>query len=106
MYRGYREELQTGAAVGAFRYSPSQSSMDVEFTQLSDPGRVRSGNEDYLGHVLAVTADQARSHGWLFVLADGVGGHDLGEIASHTAVESLRAGFREAPAGETPSSLL
>jgi PPM family protein phosphatase len=106
MYRGYREELPAGAAAGAFRYNPSQSSMDVEFTQLSDPGRVRSGNEDYLGHVLAVTADQARSHGWLFVLADGVGGHDLGEIASRTAVESLRAAFREAPAGETPSSLL
>ncbi len=80
--------------------------MDVEFTQISDPGRVRPGNEDYLGHVLAVTTDQARSHGWLFVLADGVGGHDLGEIASHTAVESLRAGFREAPPGETATSLL
>ena len=80
--------------------------MDVEFSALSDRGRVREGNEDYLGHVAPASPAQARSHGWLFVLADGVGGHDLGEVASHTAVESLRRGFREAPGGETPTSLL
>jgi protein phosphatase len=47
-----------------------------------------------------------RSHGWLFVLADGVGGHDLGEVASHTAVESMLESFRDAPAGELHGALL
>lgn len=101
--------MRSAAAVDrstSWHGGPEQSSMDVEFTQLSDRGRVRQGNEDYLGHVLAPTPAQARSHGWLFALADGVGGHDLGEIASRTAVENLCAGFREAPAGETPASLL
>ena len=37
---------------------------------------------------------------WLFALADGVGGQDLGEVASRTAVESLLAGFRRARDGE------
>ena len=79
--------------------------MDVEFTQLSDLGRVRQGNEDYFGHAAPATPERVRSHGWLFVLADGVGGHDLGEVASHTAVESVLAGFRDAPAGETHTAL-
>ncbi len=74
--------------------------LDVEFMQLSDPGRVRGRNEDYLGHVNAGDA------GWLFALADGVGGHQKGEVASHAAVESVLAGFREAPGGESHAALL
>src|SRR6202011_2480856 len=93
------------ASAAAPAYRPLQSSMDVEFTQLSDRGQVREGNEDYLGHVLAETPERARSHGWLFALADGVGGHDLGEVASRTAIESMIAGFREAGAGEPHNAL-
>ena len=53
---------------------PSTSGLHVEFAQLSDPGRQREQNEDYLGHAAPDSPAQARSHGWLFVLADGVGG--------------------------------
>ena len=80
--------------------------LDVEFSQLSDRGRVREGNEDYLGYARPATPAQARTHGWLFALADGVGGHELGEVASQTAVESLLAGFQEAAAGESHTALL
>jgi len=80
--------------------------LQLEFAQLSDCGRVRDHNEDYLGHVLPVTSAEARSHGWLFVLADGVGGHAQGEVASRTAVETLVAGFREAPPGEPLGAIL
>ena len=80
--------------------------LDIEFAQLSDNGKVRPHNEDYLGHVLASSPEQALSHGWLFVLADGVGGAQQGEVASQTAVESLLKGFREAAKGEPLSSLL
>ncbi|MGH9511990.1 MAG: PP2C family protein-serine/threonine phosphatase [Terriglobales bacterium] len=81
-------------------------SLDVEFAQLSDTGRVRDHNEDYLGHFIPTTPMQVRSHGWLFVLADGVGGQDKGEVASRMAVERVIAGFREAPGEERHSSLL
>jgi len=80
--------------------------LDVEFAQLSDPGRVREHNEDYLGYFLPATPEEMRSRGCLFVLADGVGGHDKGEVASHTAVESMLAGFRGASAGEPHAALL
>ena len=63
--------------------------LDVEFAQLSDSGKSRDHNEDYQGYAVPENAEQARSHGWLFALADGVGGHDDGEIASHAAPETL-----------------
>jgi serine/threonine protein phosphatase PrpC len=106
MYRG-RTVTSSGAATGAARgVEPQQTSMDVEFTQLSDLGRVRQGNEDYIGHVAPPNPERVRSHGWLFVLADGVGGHDLGEVASQTAVETILAGFGGATPGDAHSGLL
>jgi protein phosphatase len=80
--------------------------MDVEFFELSDLGKVRDGNEDYFGHAAPDAPTRVRSHGWLFVLADGVGGQDHGEVASRTAVDSVVAGFRDAVAGEPHSGLL
>jgi PPM family protein phosphatase len=100
--------VAAGAAAGVLsRLRPQQTSMlDVEFSQLSDTGRVREHNEDYLGHALPSTAEEARTHGWLFALADGVGGQERGEVASRSAVEGLLAGFRSSPAGEVPAALL
>src|ERR1700686_2647280 len=90
--------------------------LELEFAQASDPGRVRDHNEDYLGYVTpAIPAQpqsspaqgpQAQIQGWLFALADGVGGQDKGEVASRTAIETLVAGFRRAPVGESYSNLL
>ena len=86
--------------------SSEPSTLKVEFAQLSDRGRVREQNEDYAGYVLAATPEQARTHGWLFVLADGVGGHDSGEVASRTAVDTMLSGFRAAAGGEPHPGLL
>lgn len=72
--------------------------LDVEFSQLSDPGRVRSHNEDSMGHVAPDSPEQVRSHGWLFALADGVGGQRQGEVASRAAIQEVLAGFRRAAA--------
>jgi PPM family protein phosphatase len=80
--------------------------LDVEFAQHSDCGRVRGHNEDYLGSVVPATLEEARTHGWLFALADGVGGHERGEVASRMAVEAMVEGFRSAPRGEPLGPLL
>lgn len=58
---------------------------------LTHPGKVRSHNEDF------VLADAA---GGFAVLADGMGGHNAGEVASRMAVELVSEGLaRQADAG-------
>jgi protein phosphatase len=80
--------------------------LELEFAELTDAGVARQNNEDFLGRFVPATQELARSHGWLFVLADGVGGQDQGEIASQLAVETLTEGFRKAPAREAHTVLL
>ena len=85
---------------------PQSSGLDIEYAQISDPGKVRGHNEDYLGMVPADTPARLQTHGWLFALADGVGGHEKGEVASRLAVENLLSGFRSAVPSEPHPSLL
>jgi len=80
--------------------------LDLEFAQLSDPGKLRDHNEDYLGHSAPAGEEQARTHGWLFALADGVGGHDRGEVASRVAIECVLQGFDKATRNESLNALL
>src|SRR5580693_6284418 len=80
--------------------------LDLDYAQATDRGRVREHNEDYLGCALPEIPEQAETRGWLFALADGVGGQENGEVASRTAVETLLAGFRRAERGQPLRTLL
>ena len=75
--------------------------LDLEFAQISDPGLVREGNEDCLGHFPPASPAEVRSRGWLFALADGVGGHERGEVASRLAVDSALEALSQRGAGSS-----
>ncbi len=80
--------------------------LDVQFGQASDFGKVRKNNEDAMSSFIPSSRRQGRSHGYLFAVADGVGGMDLGEVASATAVKTVAEGFAKAPSGSMLISLL
>jgi PPM family protein phosphatase len=80
--------------------------LDLEFAELSDSGLSRDHNEDFVGHVIPSSPAQVQSQGWLFALADGVGGQEKGEVASRLAVETVLNGFRKIPKGIMHVSLL
>jgi len=80
--------------------------LDVQFGQASDFGKVRTNNEDAMGSFIPSSRHQARSHGFLFAVADGVGGMDLGEVASATAVKVVTEEFAKAPSGSMLTGLL
>jgi protein phosphatase len=80
--------------------------LDVVFGQASDPGKVRTNNEDAVGSFVPVSRQQTRSHGFLFAVADGLGGMELGEVASAVAIQSVVEGFAKAQEGTLLTGLL
>lgn len=56
----------------------------------TDPGLVRSHNEDFVTVYEPETTDDHLHHGSLYIVADGVGGADAGEVASQYASERTR----------------
>jgi protein phosphatase len=80
--------------------------LDIQFGQATDPGKIRTNNEDSLGSFIPKSRHETRSHGFLFAVADGVGGMDLGEVASATAVKVLTEEFAQAQPGSMLPGLL
>ncbi|WP_457636747.1 Stp1/IreP family PP2C-type Ser/Thr phosphatase [Oceanithermus sp.] len=60
----------------------SDGNTAVEFAALTHPGRQRSNNQDAVGH--KISGDYG-----IFVVADGMGGHRTGELASQLAVKYI-----------------
>ena len=80
--------------------------LDVIVGQATDPGRLRANNEDAMGAFSPKPAHEARSHGWMFVVADGAGGLDFGDVAAARTVEMLVHGVGEAEAEKPAAALL
>jgi PPM family protein phosphatase len=72
---------------------------EIEFFQLTDVGRVREINEDAIGH-------WPHDDGLVFAVADGLGGHQAGEVASGLALEVLARGLDRAPGSWTMAKRL
>jgi len=61
----------------------------IQFASLSDVGFRRQNNQDSCVVTLAPDREQWQQRGHLFVVADGMGGHAVGELASKMAVDTV-----------------
>jgi protein phosphatase len=80
--------------------------MKIQFASLSHRGQVRPNNEDAFGEFVSSAADDPGEKGAIFVVADGMGGHRGGEIASTMAVESVREAFEAGLDADDPGKTL
>jgi serine/threonine protein phosphatase PrpC len=65
--------------------------------QQSDIGLTRELNEDNMISVLPEDAQEMATKGALFVVADGMGGHTQGEVASELAINTIREAYYRNP---------
>ena len=80
---------------------------DILFAAGTDRGQVRRSNQDSI-HAALAPSGQATGHGHLFIVADGMGGHAGGDIASKLAKDSLRDYYYGTPmaAADDPAPVL
>lgn len=79
--------------------------IELDIGKRTDLGRRRGNNEDYLGVFLARSSGEELRRGVLLVVADGMGGHAAGEIASRTAVDALGAAYFAESASDVSGAL-
>jgi len=65
----------------------------LQFAAVSDIGMRRTNNQDSHREVPAATSRLWRSRGHLFVVADGMGAHAAGELASQIATETIAQSY-------------
>jgi len=80
--------------------------LDIIYGEATDAGRVWPRNADSAAVFVPQSRQQVRSRGWMFAVADGRGGNDLGRIASARAVERMVEGFGSVAEGVSLASLM
>ncbi len=78
----------------------------VNWATLSDIGLRRANNQDSFAVKVAVDARHWLDRGHLFVVADGMGAHAAGEVASRLAVETIVQSYQKRVGEPAPLALV
>jgi serine/threonine protein phosphatase PrpC len=78
----------------------------LDVAQLTDVGRKREHNEDNMAFVIPKDSQVMAGKGALFIVADGMGGHAAGEVASEIAVDTVSNMYYQEDSNEVDVSLL
>ncbi|HSJ57868.1 MAG TPA: Stp1/IreP family PP2C-type Ser/Thr phosphatase, partial [Anaerolineae bacterium] len=69
--------------------SPVTPPLDLTVASLTDLGRSRQVQQDYLSYHIPQDPEQLARWGALYIVADGMGGHQAGDVASQGAVKHV-----------------
>jgi serine/threonine protein phosphatase PrpC len=75
-----------------------QDELRITVGALTDVGQVRDHNEDALGYCQPREREVLAERGRLYLVADGMGGHVAGEVASECVVRTVMASYYESQA--------
>ncbi len=78
----------------------------LDVAQLTDVGRKREHNEDNMAYVIPKDAQVMARKGALFIVADGMGGHAAGEVASEIAVDTISTAYYQEDHDDVAVALL
>lgn len=78
----------------------------LDVAQLTDVGRKREHNEDNMAYVIPKDPQVMTKKGALFIVADGMGGHAAGEVASEIAVDTVSSVYYQDDSEDVAVSLL
>jgi serine/threonine protein phosphatase PrpC len=82
----------------------SRNGLNMLGAMLSDPGKQRRTNEDHVAYVIPRPDEPSYPYGVLALVADGMGGHSAGEVASALAVDTIVRAYYAT--GASPSKAL
>src|SRR5437660_10677541 len=80
--------------------------LHLDVAKLTDVGRKREHNEDNMAYVIPTDLQVMAAKGALFIVADGMGGHAAGEVASEIAVDTVSNAYYQDDNEDVPASLL
>jgi serine/threonine protein phosphatase PrpC len=80
--------------------------LQLDVAQLTDVGRRREHNEDNMAYVIPKDEQVMAQKGALFIVADGMGGHAAGEVASEIAVDTVSNAYYQDESDDVVGALL
>ena len=67
----------------------------LEFASVSDVGMRRQNNQDSVTTSVEIEREDWERNGHMFIVADGMGGHAVGELASKIAIDTLPLTYKK-----------
>jgi serine/threonine protein phosphatase PrpC len=96
---------QNQGAVDQQGSAPPQA-LDLVTAAQSDVGRARPHNEDWVQYYVPPDPQQLAQKGAIYLVADGMGGHQAGEVASRGAAEAVIAQYYSDVTHDVATSLV